>query len=93
MTQGAFLQFYAWNKLMWMIIGDVHGHRHKTIYENLIHWINCAYILDLSLTFVLLLDISKLYIYLVLLDNFRWINITGKVWKVGLSINIGINFI
>ena len=30
-----------------------------------------------TLTFVLLLDLSKLYIYLVLLDNFKWINIIG----------------
>ena len=93
MIQGVFLQFYAWNKLMWMIIGDVHGHRHKLfmkiLYIALIVHIFWIY----TLTFVLLLDLSKLYIYLVLLDNFKWFNIIGKVWKAGLSINIGINFI
>ena len=75
MIQGVFLQFYAWNKLTWMIIGDVHRHGHKlflkTLYTGFIVHIFWIY----TLTFVLLLDLSKLYIYLVLLDNFKWINI------------------
>ena len=74
-------------------LGGVPGHKHTLFMEILytgfivhIFWIY-------TLTFVLLLDVSKLYIYLVLLDNFKWINIIGKVWKAGLSIDIDINFI
>ena len=67
---------------MWTVIGDIHRHGHKLfmkiLYTGFIVYIFWIY----TLTFVLLLDLSNLYIYLILLHNFKWIKIIGKFGRL-----------